>query len=375
MPRRLSARSSAASEGLRVLVTSRAPLHVSGEREYRLEPLARPTRQRALRRAGTGSRAGRRAGFDGRGDLPPPRRSPARGRARRRADEALAPEGSSSASTRRFPLLTGGARDAPERQRTLRATIEWSYDLLDAASRSSSRASPSSSAASSSRRPRRSCEADLDGLATLVDYSLLKPIGDDRFLMLETIREYALERLDELGGRRRAPERHADFFSALAEQAYGHRFEAEAEWSARLDADHDDLRAALDWLSPNDPDARARARRRARVVLAVARAAAEGTRQLAGRARGSPSDAVVLGRERCCIRRARRPGMAMPREDWRQLEEALALWRELGDRHELASALDSLGWPLSTTPATRPARWRRSRRASSSAASSATKPE
>ena len=97
------------------------------------------------------------------------------------------------------------------------------------------------------------CDAVLDGLAALVDYSLLKTVGDDRFLMLETIREYALERLVDAG--RELGRRHAQYFAAVAEEAYARRFDAEAEWSARLDVDHDDLRAALDWLEMHDVDA------------------------------------------------------------------------------------------------------------------------
>ena len=115
------------------------------------------------------------------------------------------------------------------------------------------------------------CGADLDDLEALVDSSLLKPIGDDRFLMLETIREYARERARGSVEAEALRRRHATFFSALAEQAYEHRFDAEAEWSARLEIDHDDLRAALDWLADERSGASARARGRARLVLVLPR--------------------------------------------------------------------------------------------------------
>jgi non-specific serine/threonine protein kinase len=186
------------------------------------------------------------------------------------------------------------------------------------------------------------CDADLDGLAALVDYSLVKTVGDERFLMLDTIREYAQERLADANELRR---RHADFFQALAETAYAHRFEAEAEWSARLDTDHDDLRAALDWLEVQDVDA----------ALDLAGALGwfwlsrglleEGNRRL--------SDALVASREsgRSRARALTAAGGLSSRhgdiEGGReQLEEALRRWRELDDRDELASALDSLAWPL-----------------------------
>lgn len=130
-------------------------------------------------------------------------------------------------------------------------------------------------------------------------------------------------------------------FRRLVEDAYAGRFDAEAEWSARFDADHDDLRAALDWLEVHDVDAALELAGAlgwfwlsrglleegcARLVRALAASAD------AGRALTS---AGALTARRGDAERGRR-----------QLEEALGLWRVLGDRDELASALDSLGWPL-----------------------------
>ena len=147
-----------------------------------------------------------------------------------------------------LPLLTGGARDAPERQRTLRTTIAWSYDLLDEeCGRLFARLSvfaggfPLEAAEAA-------CDAELETLATLVDVSLLKAIGDNRFLLLETIREFAAEHLPAEASEE-CCRRHAGFFAALAENAYTKRFEREVEWASRLERDHDDLRAALDWLT------------------------------------------------------------------------------------------------------------------------------
>jgi predicted ATPase len=87
------------------------------------------------------------------------------------------------------------------------------------------------------------CDAKLSELSALVDFNVLKPIADERLLMLETIREYGLERLAESGEEETFRARHAKEFARLAEAAYARRGEAEAEWSARLDRDHDDLRA------------------------------------------------------------------------------------------------------------------------------------
>lgn len=162
--------------------------------------------------------------------------------------------------------------------------------------------------------------------------------------MLETVREYALERLAE-GDAESVRRRHADFFTALAEQAYGHRFDAEAEWSARLEIDHDDLRAVLDWLAANDP---ARA-----LELAGALGwfwlshglLAEGCIRLTGALAAS----VPAGRIGARALTASGPLVARHGDadaGRAQLDEAIALWSELDDKAELASALDLLGWSL-----------------------------
>ena len=189
------------------------------------------------------------------------------------------------------------------------------------------------------------CDAELDVLAALVDLSLLKPVGDDRFLMLETIREYAGEKLEESGGADDLHRRHADLFQRLAEDSYVHRFDAEAESAARLETDHDDLRAALDWLTAHDADA------------ALELAGALGwfwlSRGLMEEGRGRLSDALVASGNRghARARALTAVGALTARHGdvesgQMQLEEAIGLWHELGDRDELASALDALGWPL-----------------------------
>jgi tetratricopeptide (TPR) repeat protein len=163
--------------------------------------------------------------------------------------------------------------------------------------------------------------------------------------MLGTIREYALERLE--GSVQAAPlrEQHAVFFSALAEQAYGHRFDAEAEWAGQLEIDHDDLRAGLDWLAGSDPDRALELagalgwfwlshghllEGRRRVADALARSAAGG----ASRARALTAAGSLIARGGDAD-----AGRAL-------LSEGIDLWRDLGDRAELASALDALGWVL-----------------------------
>jgi len=335
----------AASKGLRVLVTSRTPLRVSAEREYRLEPLRMNDaaalfveRARAIGRelvpdATVGAICRRLDGLPLAVELAAAR------------TKLLAPERLLERLDSALPLLTGGARDAPERQRTLRATIEWSYDLLDAAGKELFARVSVFAGSFSLAAAEDVCDADLDGLAALVDSSLLKPIGDDRFLMLETIREYGLEKLAGAAAGGELRQRHARFFSTLAEQAYERRFDGEADWSAQLRVNHDDLRAALDWLVVNDPDR----------GLDLAGALgwfwlshgllAEGRGRLAAMLGGS----AATGRARA--RALTASGSLAARhgdvdEGRKQLDEAIRLWRDLADRNELASAFDVLGWLL-----------------------------
>jgi predicted ATPase/class 3 adenylate cyclase len=329
---------------VRVLVTSRAPLRVSGEHEYRVDPL--PAGDATTLFVERARAVGR--------ELEP---DPTIEEICRRLDglplaielaaartKLLAPEKLLDRLDSTLPLLTGGARDAPERQRTLRATIEWSYDLLEPAPRELFPRLSVFSGAFPLEAAEQVCDADLDVLAELVDSSLVKPIADDRFLMLETIREYASERL-AASGADELRRRHAEFFAALAERAYAHRFDAEVEWSARLETDHDDLRSALDWLERADPD-RALELTGALGWFWLSRGLLEeGDRRLAGAlaasSRGGRERARALTAAGALTARHGDAGSGR-----RLLETSLGLWRELGDLDELASALDSLGWPL-----------------------------
>ena len=243
-----------------------------------------------------------------------------------------------------LPLLTGGARDAPERQRTLRATIEWSYDLLDEAAKellrtalglrgelpARGRRGGVRGRSRRSRSPRRLESPEADRRGPLSD------AGDD-----PRVRTGA----PGAAGRRGLRQRHATYFSALAEQAYEHRFEAEAEWSARIELDHDDLRSALDWLSANHPD-RALDLAGALGWFWLSRGLlAEGCGRLADALAASPT--TNRARARALVGSGSLVARHGDAERGRgQLEEAIGLWGELGDREELASALDSLGWPL-----------------------------
>jgi predicted ATPase len=152
-----------------------------------------------------------------------------------------------------LPLLTGGARDMPARQQTIRATLDWSYQLLAPAEQALlARLGVFVGGFTLEAAEAVADEGALTGLDALVEHSLVRVIsetgGEPRFGMLETVREYALEQLTvsgEAGGLRDA---HADYYLALAEQAEPHLTSADQEgWLQRLVAEHDNLRAALQW--------------------------------------------------------------------------------------------------------------------------------
>jgi non-specific serine/threonine protein kinase len=164
----------------------------------------------------------------------------------------------------RFRLLTGGGRTAPPRQQTLRATVEWSYALLDDAERqlfgrlavfaggfSLEAAEAVGTAPGDGLEP----AGVLDQLTRLVDQSLVvaeaAADGTARFRLLETLRQYAQERLAAGGGSAAARDRHAAYYLALAEASRPPFAEHhDRAWLARLEREHDNLRAALAWTQP-----------------------------------------------------------------------------------------------------------------------------
>jgi predicted ATPase/class 3 adenylate cyclase len=252
----------AATSRLKLLATSRSPLRLAAEQHYPLETLAD---EDALALFLARARAARPDfALDGqretvaeicrRVDNLPLAIELAAARVR-----AVSPEAILARLGSRLRLLTGGARDLPMRQQTLRAAIDWSYDLLEEEERALFRrlgvfvGGCTIDAAEAVCDPGGELAIDvLDGLTSLVDKSLLRPgrevAGEPRFWMLETIREYATGLLQESGELDDLRRRHAEQFLALAEEstkvAYGGD---QALWWARLDADHDNLRAALGW--------------------------------------------------------------------------------------------------------------------------------
>jgi len=304
----------AVAPGLKVLATSRMPLHLSGEREYAVPPLGLPPQEprtpstrrfpsSSRGRAGKNQEPSSAAGATVLGSQFSVLFTPAEltqyeavrlfiERAQAvKADFALtnenvpavaeichwldglplaielaatrtklfAPESLLKRLEKRLPLLTGGARDLPARQQTLRNAIEWSYQLLDVAEQTLFRrlavfvGGCTLEAVEVVSNAAGNLGLDvLDGLTALVDQSLLRQgdglDGEPRFAMLETIREYALEQLQQSGELDVIRRCHASFFLTLAQAAEPHLRSTEQQvWLARLDQEHNNLRAALTW--------------------------------------------------------------------------------------------------------------------------------
>ena len=241
----------------------------------------------------------------------------------------------------RLDLLKAG-RGVDPRQQTLRATIEWSYELL---TRDEQRAFYRLAVF------RGGCtleaadvvpDADIDILQSLVDKSLVRFSGG-RFWMLETIREYAGERLAESGEAEDLPRRHAEYYLALAEEAEPHTRELSREWLDRLEQEHDNLRTAIEWFATGG---RTEPCQRLVGVLddfwGTRGHMAEGWRRLQGALAADLRPTAARGRALLGA-----ASLAVGRGDnaaARQLaEEALALHRGLGDTRGAAASLFVLG--------------------------------
>jgi len=242
------------SPGPTLLVTSRIPLHVSMEAEYPLDPLPQAAAVELFldRAQAVHANAGPSIEVEEicrRLDGLPLALELAAARLK-----LLDPATLLARLDSRLSLLTRGPSDMPERQQTLEATIAWSYDLLLPEAQAVFLRLSIFAGTFDVEAAEAVVEADLEELATLVDASLLKSRGDSRFLMLETIREFARARLPSADATR-LPGRHAQRYLALAEAAAPHLTGHEAgTWLARLDADVANLRTAFDWLALEEPE-------------------------------------------------------------------------------------------------------------------------
>jgi predicted ATPase/DNA-binding CsgD family transcriptional regulator len=167
----------------------------------------------------------------------------------------LPPQALLARLSRRLALLTSRVQNVPTRQQTLRRTMDWSYDLLDTAQQRLFRHVAVFADGCTLEAAEAVCdppESVVDGFESLVDSSLLERRpgidGEPRFAMLETIHEYARELLENSPEYARLRDAHARFFLELVEQAEpGFHGPLQMEWFARLDAERENVRAALDW--------------------------------------------------------------------------------------------------------------------------------
>jgi predicted ATPase/DNA-binding SARP family transcriptional activator len=238
--------------GLNVVITSRARIHVAGEHEYAVPPLnEHEAVDLFVARAGS---AGLSIEPDDVVDEICLRLEglPLAIELAAARVKVLSPRALLRRLGKRLPLLTGGARDLPERQQTVRGTIEWSYELLDSDEQDQFTRLAVFAGGCTAEAANEVCGADLDVLSSLVDNSLLRREegADDepRFSMLETIREYAFELLEESESADALRLRHLRFFTKFAERAHVElRGPNKAEWLERLQADLENARAGLAW--------------------------------------------------------------------------------------------------------------------------------
>ena len=406
----------AACSELKILVTSREGLHISGEREYPVPPLPLPDltplpsaesllgyaavdlfikRAQAVKPDFriTSDNAQAVAEICYRLDGLPLAIELAAARIK-----VLPPRAMLARLENRLEFLTGGRRDLPARQQTLRNAIAWSYDLLDENEQTLFRqlsvfaGGCTVDAINAVAGDHSEQISILDQLESLLDKSFLREVedtnGQPRFVMLELLREFGSEQLQARGEQATIRHRHANFFLGLAEQAEASLESAEqVEWMDHLEQEHDNLRTALEWsktaegmeeiclrlagalgyfwemrgyfnegreqLSAVLSAKAAQGQTAARATL-LARAA-----ELAYRQSDYPAT-TSLAEESLAIHRKlgdkqgiastliKLGNAATERGSYvsasRSLEEALAIWRERKDKHGTARALISLGW-------------------------------
>jgi non-specific serine/threonine protein kinase len=252
----------------------------------------------------------------------------------------------------RFRLLTGGSKSVP-RQQTLRAAIQWSYDQLTPEEQRLLRRLSVFAGGWTLESATAVAGADefavLDLLAHLVDKSLVlveQTSGSEaRYGLLETVRQYAHERLLEAGEADDARQAHLRFVCELAERAYTERFVREEAWSQRLETEHDNLRAALTFVRDQDSERYLELvgaiaffwwgrshylEGREHVTAALAAASADPPRRSQARALWGLARIVSFQGDVPTARKA--------------MEDSLAIWRAVGDRRETTAALEGLGW-------------------------------
>ena len=310
--------------------------------------------------------------------------------------KVLSPSAMCTRLASRLQLLTGGARDLPQRQQTLRAAFDWSHDLLSPAEQKLFRRLSVFVGGCTLEGVEAVCDTKgdlqldlLDGMASMVDKSLLQqleqPNGESRFTMLETIREYAREKLEASGEEAATKRAHAAYCLVLAEETATAESGAEgAEVRERIALEHDNFRAGLEWLTESGdadwglrlgaalfrfwesreylaegrdrlgkllrmPAAAAPTKARARALFAAGVLASEQGEIAAADA--LMMESLVIGRrlgdkQGVAVSLNARAVLARDRGDvalaLSLFQESLGLWRQLGELKAIARALSNL---------------------------------
>jgi predicted ATPase/class 3 adenylate cyclase len=326
---------------LKLLVTSRERMRVPGEVEYPVLPLAE-TEAVELFAARSGLEPDETvAVLCSRLDNLPLAVELAAART-----SVLSPAQIAARLAARLDLLKAG-RGVDPRQQTLRATIEWSHDLLSADEQRLFARLAVFAGGCTLDGAERVCDAELDTLQALVDKSLVRHT-QERFWMLETIREYAAERLERSGETEKLRRRHAENLLERVKEAQPHLTGAnQAEWLTGLDAERDNIRATLGWGLARDPE----------LALDIAATldrfwwARDPAEALGWIERGLAvaGVAAVVRAPACAAAGAAAWFVGDVPLAERYFAEALALYRELGDREGVARMLIRLGPPLAAT--------------------------
>ena len=352
----------AAAPELKALVTSRVVLHLSGEHEYPVPPLAVPDLEHDDEQALARNEAVELFAARARAVSPGFRLTAANARIVAAICVALdgLPLGIELAAARtrlippeamlerlesRLELLTAGPRDAPARHRTLRATLDWSFDLLEEEEQRLLARLAVFSGGCTLEAAEAVCDASLAALTSLADKSLLRRDETDepRFRMLETIREYALERLHARGEEEDLRRLHAEHFKELAARSAAELRAGKSSGSiyGRLESDLDNIRAALGWADTNAPELMLELAGLLKLFWRVRGHLEEGRRWLES-ALGH-GDSATAGRARALEAAGalaqRRGDYASAKALW---QEGLEIWRGLGDDEGVARALGDL---------------------------------
>ncbi|CAN5743726.1 hypothetical protein BH24ACI5_BH24ACI5_03560 [soil metagenome] len=255
----------------------------------------------------------------------------------------------------RFRLLTGGSRTALPRHQTLQATIQWSYDQLEPDERDLLRrltvfsggwTLETATAVSGDHADEFGV---LDLLSRVVDKSLVvvgrAPDRDPRYRLLETVRQYAAERMIAEDDPAALRVRHADVFLAMAERAYDERITAEGRWGAIFEQEHDNLRSALALLRESDPERHLQLAGALAWFWQARSFLFEGREHLTAALAATPPEPPRKARARALWGAASLLAwLGDAASSLRWMEESLQMWRALGDQREIAPALEGLGW-------------------------------